>query len=54
MRRHVQAEHLPGCLQDGEEKHRGEENSEVLSLSDWESGADIQWFREEKEERSTG
>ena len=27
--------------EDGEEKHRGEENSEVLSLSDWEGGADI-------------
>ena len=27
--------------EDGEEKHRGEENSEVLNLSDWEEVADI-------------
>lgn len=27
--------------EDGEEKHRGEENSEILNLSDWEEIADI-------------
>lgn len=35
----------------GKEKHRVE-NSEVLSLRDWEGDGDFKWFREEKEEIS--
>lgn len=50
MGRLLQAAHLTGCGWEGE--HRGEDNSEGLNLSGWEGADDLQWFREEKEERS--